>query len=203
MLKRINFGLCLIITSALLYTGCSMHQLKEYTTYQLHDIKCEDDNINILLEKKRFSPKISASRAILGEIPSGTRYRLISYSLLTFNKKDMLEKDNAYISILNKKNIIKDKNIEYMNRLSIIDNNRIIMPRILNHLVFLCLNSLYVKIIIISERLIKLPGKNIPLYKNKKSISTNICIISIKYINCSILIFFCIVTSHNLQTINL
>ena len=126
MLKRINLGLCLIITSTLLYTGCSMHQLKEYTTYQLHDIKCEDDNINILLEKKRFSPKISASRAILGEIPSGTRYRLISYSLLTFNKKDMLEKDNAYISILNRKNIIKDKNIKYMNRLSIIDNNRII-----------------------------------------------------------------------------
>jgi len=45
-----------------------------------------------LLEKKRSSPEVSLSRAMLGVVPTGTRYRLISYSLLSFDKKNISEK---------------------------------------------------------------------------------------------------------------
>ena len=119
--------LFLILINGFWFAGCSQYQqFKEYTTYQLHDIRVESDDINILLEKKRFSPKISNNNSIFAKINTENKYRLISYANIVFNKKDISENNENILNKINKINIIDRKNIFYSNRIYFIDSNRII-----------------------------------------------------------------------------
>ena len=116
-----------LLLAAILVASCGCttlaYQIVPSIWYHLIDFRVVDDEVLVILEKERAKSEISLTRAMLGD-EGGIAYRRRSISLLVFNANELNSLANTNISLKEKIDIVREKDVR--GDIRIIDKNTVI-----------------------------------------------------------------------------